>query len=117
MDNADDLSWGLDKVIPKGGRGCVIVTSQDDLSPRLFHRGCERVLLDITEALEAMALLPQHLEWDVDSVPEDVRITYGTIVEQFGYLAPAVDLAGAYIGNDSEQEAALWQFLAGCERQ
>jgi tetratricopeptide (TPR) repeat protein len=112
VDNADDVTWGISKILPKGRRGNVIVTSQDDQSPRLFNRGCEKLRVDIMEPCEARTLLLQHLEWDPDSAPQDVQNFCDTIVERLGYLALAIDFAGAYIGNDSSQEAALKRYLA-----
>lgn len=57
FDNADDISWGLNKVLPKGRRGNIIITSQDNQLPRLFKSGCETLRVDIMEPLEAKALL------------------------------------------------------------
>ncbi|KAI9775707.1 MAG: hypothetical protein M1816_005776, partial [Peltula sp. TS41687] len=112
VDNADDVTWGINQIVPKGGRGNIIITSQDDQSPRLLNGRCEKLRVDTMEPLEARALLLQHLEWDADSAPQHVQRVCDTIVERLGYLALAIDLAGASIGNDSNQEAALKQYLA-----
>src|SRR5262249_38060796 len=116
VDNADDLTWGVNGVIPKGMRGNVVITSQDDQSPKLLNRRCEKLRVDIMELLEARALLLQHLKWDLDSAPQDVLDICATIVGRLGCLALAIDLAGAYIGNNSDQEVALRQYLADYSR-
>ena len=112
FDNADDVTWGLNKVLPKGRRGNVIITSQDNQSPRLFKGGCETLRVDTMEHLEARALLLRHLERDLNPAPQHVQLICDEIVERLGYLALAIDLAGAYISNDSNQEVALKQYLA-----
>ena len=112
FDNADDVTWGLNKVLPKGRRGNVIITSQDNQSPRLFKGGCETLRVDTMEHLEARALLLRHLERDLDPALQHVQLICDEIVERLGYLALAIDLAGAYISNDSNQEVALKQYLA-----
>lgn len=43
FDNADDVTWGIKKVLPKGQRGSVIITSQDSQSQKLVDGGCVNV--------------------------------------------------------------------------
>jgi hypothetical protein len=43
IDNADDLTLGLQKFIPKGPYGSVLITSQDELSAKLISWGCEQI--------------------------------------------------------------------------
>ena len=107
IDNADDVSWGIKKVLPKGSQGSVIITSQDRQSHKLVDRGCEQLRVDTMELLEARGLLLQHLQWDLDTVPRDIQEDCDKVVKQLGYLALAIDLAGAYIGNDTDQKQAL----------
>ena len=110
VDNADDVSWGLRTVFPQAGRGSIIITSQDSQACRLFPK-CEELRVDIMGPLEARAVLLQHLQWESDSVPSLVQLRCDNIVKRLGYLALAVDLAGAYIGNQADQETALAQYL------
>lgn len=72
INNADNISWGIKKVLPKGDRGSVIITSQDRQSQKLVDGGCEEVRVDTMELLEARALLLQRLQWDLDPVPQDI---------------------------------------------
>jgi tetratricopeptide (TPR) repeat protein len=116
VDNADDVTWGIKKVIPKGSRGSIIITSQDDKSPKLIDGGCEELRIDMMAPLEARALLLQHLKWGADSAPQDICEGCDMVAEQLGYLALAVDLAGAYIGNDRDQRASLKQYLTDYEK-
>jgi tetratricopeptide (TPR) repeat protein len=115
VDNADDLTWGVNKIIPKGSRGNVVITSQDKKSPRLFGKGCE-VHVDTMEQSEARALLLQHLGQDFNLASDNVQKASNEVVDRLGYLALAVDLAGAYIHEDSSynssnQEDALERYL------
>ena len=109
VDNADDFSWGLRKVFPQAGRGSLIITSQD--SQACLFLKCEELRVDIMGPLEARAVLLQHLQWESDSVPSHVQQHCDGIVDRLGNLALAVDLVGAYIGNEADQETALAQYL------
>ncbi|KAL9026743.1 MAG: hypothetical protein Q9196_004638 [Gyalolechia fulgens] len=116
IDNADDISWGIKKVLPKGQRGSVIITSQDSQSQKLVDRGCEEVRVDTMELLEARMLLLQHLRLNLEPVPQDIQEDCDRIAERLGYLALAIDLAGAYIGNETDQRQAPRQYLADYTR-
>jgi tetratricopeptide (TPR) repeat protein len=112
IDNADDLSWGIKKIIPKGERGSILITSRDNRSPMLLPRGCELIQVGPMSPLEGAALLLHHLSWDADSAPETIQQRCSEVAEKLGYLPLAIDLAGAYIGNDPVPEQALTQYLA-----
>lgn len=116
VDNADDVSWGIQKIMPKGKQGSVIVTSRDDRSVMLVPGACELVCVGVMSALEGTALLLQHLQLDAASAFEDVRQNCDKVAQKLGYLALAIDLAGAYIGNDSAPELALLQYVADYDR-
>ncbi|KJZ70348.1 hypothetical protein HIM_10277 [Hirsutella minnesotensis 3608] len=116
IDNADDFSWGIMNVIPKGERGSVIITSQDDQSRKLIPAGCEEIQVDVMSRPEAATLLLHHLGLDIDVAPENIRRGSEEVVQELGNLALAIDLAGAYlagayIGNDPTPEQALMQYL------
>ena len=111
IDNADDVSWGLKNIIPKGKQGNIIITSRDNLSPMLVDGGCEQLEVNVMSVFEARALLLQYLRWDVGSAPERVRQSCDAVVWRLGRLALAVNLAGAYIGNEPDQEFALMQYV------
>ncbi|KEZ46825.1 hypothetical protein SAPIO_CDS0134 [Scedosporium apiospermum] len=112
FDNADDLSWGIREIIPKGSQGRVIITSQDERSRMLIPGGCEQIHVGVMSPQEGTALLLRHLGLDVESAPAKVQVRCGEVVQKLGHLALAIDLAGAYIGNDPVPEAALVQYLA-----
>lgn len=111
FDNVDDFSWGIKTVMPKGGQGSVIITSQDQRSPMLLPKGCEQIRVDVMSPREGTALLLQHLNLAIESAPENIQIRCHEVAEKLGYLALALDLAGAYLGNDPIPEQALVQFL------
>ncbi|KAK2037978.1 hypothetical protein LZ31DRAFT_600019 [Colletotrichum somersetense] len=100
VDNSDDIQWGVKKIIPKGQRGYVIITSQDSLDTELLRRGCERIRIDVLSPTEAATLLLKHLKIDADSASEETRRYCNEVVQKLGYLALAIDIAGACIGNE-----------------
>ncbi|KAK2023087.1 hypothetical protein LX32DRAFT_628702 [Colletotrichum zoysiae] len=111
VDNADDIHWGLKKIIPKGQRGSVIITSQDSRSPLLLNGACEQVRIDVMSPTEAATLLLKHLKIDTASASKETRRYCNELVQKLGYLALAIDLAGAYIGNEKVPQDALSQYL------
>src|SRR3569833_3118521 len=67
-------------------------------------------------ALEGVALLLQPQRLDAKSAPEDIRQNCDKVAQRLGYLALAIDLAGAYISSDSAPEQALSQYLEDYDR-
>jgi tetratricopeptide (TPR) repeat protein len=116
VDNADDVSWGIREIMPKGPRGSVIVTSRYDKSVRLAPWAYELVDIGVMSPVEGVALLLQHLQLDAELASEAIRHDCGKIAQRLGYLALAIDLAGAYIGNGSAPEHDLSQYLADYDR-
>jgi hypothetical protein len=120
FDNVDDLTWDIKDVIPEGTRGRLIITSQDTTSWKLPRRGCEKVHVDAMSPQEARMVLLQHLSQGPDPTLEKVCQRCDEVAQKLGYLALAVDLAGAYIGNynvapeqapEQAAEQALMQYL------
>jgi hypothetical protein len=66
--------------------------------------------------VEGAALLLQHLQLNAESASEDVRYNCDKMAQRLGYLALAIDLAGAYISSDSTSEQVLSQYLADFNR-
>ncbi|KAK4164656.1 putative kinesin light chain, partial [Cladorrhinum sp. PSN259] len=116
VDNADNVSWGIKKIMPKGNRGSIIVTSQDNQSVRLIPGACEAVQISVMSPVEGVALLLQHLQLSAESASEAIRCDCDKIAQRLGYLALAIDLAGAHISNDSAPKRALSQYLADYDR-
>lgn len=111
IDNADDVAWNLKKVIPKSKRGCIIITSRDTTSQMLLDGKCEQLSVGNMDSLKVSTLLLQRLQWDVESAPERIRQGCDAVVDLLGWLALAVDLADAYIGNQPDQKIALMQYI------
>ena len=86
VDNGDDLTWGVNKLIPKGSRGNVILINQDDQSPRLFGRECEKLHVDTMKQSEARAILLQHLDQDFNSAFNNVQKVFDAIMKRLGLL-------------------------------
>jgi hypothetical protein len=116
VDNADDVSWGLKSVMPKGQRGSIMVTSRDRYSTMLVDGDCEQLEVSIMSEDEANTLLLRPLRWSVESVSEKIQDGSDAVVRRLGRLALAVDLAGAYIGNDVNQESALAHYVADYDK-
>lgn len=116
VDNADDMSWGLQEFMPKGKRGSIIITSRDSLSTMLVDGGCKRLDVDVMSALEARSLILQHLHRDIELAPRLMLESCDAVVHQLGRLALAVDLAGAYVSNEADQEAALTQYITDYDK-
>jgi hypothetical protein len=63
VDNADDLTWDVSSIVPKGKAGTVIVTSQDaHASRRLLGGRSPTVKVDAMTSEEAMSLLTNHFD-------------------------------------------------------
>ncbi|KAI9658004.1 MAG: hypothetical protein M1821_002664 [Bathelium mastoideum] len=116
IDNADDVRWDPRAIVPKGERGNIIITSRDRLVPIPFNGSFEELEVGVMSTIEATSLLLQHLHWDSESAPENIVQSCTELVQQLGCLALAVDLAGAHISNEPNQEVALRQYLADRER-
>jgi tetratricopeptide (TPR) repeat protein len=117
FDNADDVTWGLRQVIPRGSYGSVLITSQDTKSRQLVRGGCEELHVDTLEPEEALALLLRHLQVDTFEITKDILHDCEAVAQRLGYLALAVGLAGAYIANsDGDTPDALRQYLQDFSR-
>ncbi len=117
VDNADDVSWGIQKIMPKGKRGSLLITSRDKQAVKLVPGACEQLQVGDMSPAEGAALLLRHLQLDAESASEDVRHGCYKVAQKLGYLALAIDLAGAYIANNNPMpERALSQYLTDYER-
>lgn len=116
VDNADDFTWGLRKLMPKGIRGRIVITSRDDQSQKLIDRGCERIRVDVMSPREARLVLLRHLSDDIDLLPKSVQGDCDKVANKLGYLPLALDLAGAYIGNNVAPEQSVTQYLEDYEK-
>ncbi|KAK4661301.1 uncharacterized protein QC763_0115120 [Podospora pseudopauciseta] len=116
VDNADDVSWGIQKVMPRGNRGRVIITSRDEQSTKLVGGTCELVRVGDMSPPEGRALLLRHLQLDEELAPGGIKDDCDRVVKKLEFLALAIDIAGAYIGSHSPSDKALQRYLADYER-
>jgi tetratricopeptide (TPR) repeat protein len=119
VDNADDLSWDVSGIVPKGKAGTVIMTSQDAQAARLLGGRTPTVRVDAMEPEEAVRLVLNYFDGSV--CPEDgCRILVEEITECLDRLALAIDLAGARVQVDVENgddlATALRQYLTDYRR-
>lgn len=120
VDNADDLSWDVSSVVPRGREGSVIVTSQDANARQLLG-GCMGVAdVDVMELGEALALMTRF--FGESMYLEDAhRQLMEDIVKCLDRLPLAIDLASARIQDDAQREndlgAALRRYLNDFRRR
>jgi tetratricopeptide (TPR) repeat protein len=119
VDNADDLSWDVSSIVPKGKAGTVIVTSQDAQSSRLLGGRTPTVSVDAMEPEEAVRLVSNYFDEPV-SRGDDCWALVEEITESLDRLALAIDLAGARVHVDLENgdglASVLRQYLADYRR-
>ena len=120
LDNADDLSWDVSAIVPKGKAGTVIVTSQDAQASRLLGGRTPTVKVDAMEPQEAVRLVSNYFDeplWPRD----DCLALVEEITECLDRLALAMDLAGARVQVDVENgddlATALRQYLTDYKRR
>ena len=102
VDNADDLSWDVGSIVPKGKAGTVVVTSQDAQASGLVGRLTEVVKVDVMESEEAIKLLFCFVEEYSSSGEDEWRHLIEDITELLDRMPLAIDLAGARIRSDVE---------------
>ena len=116
VDNADDLSWGIKWVLPKGPRGRILITSQDKMAPKLLNGSCKAISIGTMDSSQTTTLLLNHLELNSDAVPPDVLEDCDKVAKKLGHLPLAVDLAGAYMASFTDRQKALRDYLGDYNR-
>lgn len=113
IDGADDVGWGLKKIMPRGTQGSILITSQDSQSQALVNGECEEVLVGILDIEEASSLVLKNLGLYYANVSDDLLSSIDTMnKDQLGLLAIAVELAGAYIRNGPKDKyQAVQEFM------
>ncbi|KAK4899877.1 hypothetical protein LTR49_027554 [Elasticomyces elasticus] len=116
VDNADQLDWGVQRIVPAGEAGSVIVTSQDGHASQLLGRRSEVVKVEEMDPDEACSLLLKAIDEDRSSAGEELLALSTRIVDMLDRLALAVDLAAARIGSDvddsHEAYGAMHRYLS-----
>ncbi|GAB7328586.1 hypothetical protein MBLNU13_g00533t2 [Cladosporium sp. NU13] len=119
VDNADNLSWDVSGVVPKGKAGTVIVTSQDALASRLLGGRTPTVKVDVMEPEEAVRLVSNYFDEPL-SRENGCLALVEEITECLDRLALAMDLAGARVWADVENgddmATALRQYIDDYKR-
>ncbi|KAL8690234.1 MAG: hypothetical protein Q9218_004272 [Villophora microphyllina] len=116
FDNADDFTWGIKNLIPRGKKGHILITSRDSYSPKLVDGGSESLQIDLMQPSEARTILLNHVKTDDDTATETLLQYCDTLTETLGYLPLAVDMAGAYISNEPDIEFALQDYAKNFDR-
>lgn len=106
FDNVDTMAGSIFDVLPVGQQGNIIIISQNEQSSRLL-KDCEKVSVDIMSPLEARSLLSWHLKLDYYSQRQELENLCDELAGSLGYLPLAVDLAGVYMGNETDPRFAL----------
>ena len=110
LDNVNDFDFGIKTVIPAGPYGRVIITSCDSKATMLVDGGSESVQVSVLEQHQSRAILFNHLKWDAVTVSNAKLQNCDDVAEKLGHFALAVDLAGAYISNESNKDATLREY-------
>ncbi|EGX51207.1 hypothetical protein AOL_s00054g583 [Orbilia oligospora ATCC 24927] len=90
FDNADDLSFAIDKYFPNHG-GCILVTSR---RPEFFHCA-EQINLDGLDKENAIKLLSHLIQIRNPTESEHAHIS--AVVEKLGFMPLAITHAGCFI--------------------
>ena len=116
IDNADNLEWVHD-IMPRSMMGSVIITSRDRMVYRFVNHA---IHVDKMNTEEALSLLLRSA-----NIPSGTSQKHGSetiqqksrkhqallIVNELGYLALAIDLAGAYISQHDFVQGDLARYL------
>ena len=116
IDNADNLLW-IHDIMPKGKMGSLIITSRDRMIYRAVNHAIHVDKMSTEEALDLLSRSAnitadsrqQHVADPVQKQRQDQQAFL--IVEQLGYLALAIDLAGAYISQHEVVQEDLSRYL------
>ena len=111
IDGADDTTgWNIEDIIPQGGKGSLIITSQFYQPPKLLKTPCSKIEVEKMIKAEAIRLLLQDLECDMESLPSEVQKAAHHILELLDGFPLVIDLARAYLAMQPHREAALKQY-------
>lgn len=116
IDNADNLAW-IHDIIPRGRMGSLVITTRDRMVYRFVNHAIHVDKMNTEEALELL--------FRSANIPSNSRQKHGAefiqqknrkqqalqIVDELGYLALAVDLAGAYISQHELVQEDLSHYL------
>jgi hypothetical protein len=97
IDNADDLTWDLHAIIPKGCVGTVIITSNDRAASTLLDGKSDIVHVDAMTNGESLTLLLKVIEVENAITADDTRVLLENTIERLDKLPLAIDVAGRRI--------------------
>ena len=116
IDNADNLAW-IHDIMPRGRMGSVVITSRDRMAYRFVNHA---IHVDKMNTEEALALLfrsanigsSSRQKHGAESIQQKSRKHQALlIVDELGYLALGIDLAGAYISQHELVQEDLTRYL------
>ncbi|PMD17725.1 hypothetical protein NA56DRAFT_605582, partial [Hyaloscypha hepaticicola] len=105
IDNADDLTWGIESLIPRGAKGSIIITTRNvDFTNLLTN--VESLAVGNMEVEEVISLLLKGVDLELENAPTGVLAIARSIAEALDYLPLALDLARAYVADVRRTETA-----------
>jgi hypothetical protein len=105
IDNADDLTWGIESLIPRGAKGSIIITTRNvDFTNLLTN--VESLAVGNMEVEEAISLLLKGVGLELENAPTGILAIAKSIAEALDYLPLALDLARAYVADVRRTETA-----------
>jgi len=105
IDNADDITWGIESLIPRGAKGSIIITSRNVDFTKLLTN-VESLAVGNMEVEEAISLLLKGVDLALENAPTDILAIAKSIAEALDYLPLALDLARAYVADVKRTETA-----------
>ncbi|KIW70685.1 hypothetical protein PV04_02930 [Phialophora macrospora] len=109
LDGADDLSrLEIEAITPEDTNGTLLITSRNPhtCSRYIAEKPCYSVPVGPLHPNESTNVLLHHLKFNREFITPEVQNLSATIGELLGHLALAVDLAGAYVVEQSFADTA-----------
>jgi hypothetical protein len=112
FDNYDEDTWEIERILPKGKHGSILITSQNARLGKVLFRGkCEEEKIEKMEPSEAVSLVLRHLDLDPKAVGKTLLEYSALLASHLDYLAFPIDLIGAYVAIESGDPAVVLKML------
>ncbi|KAF1949041.1 hypothetical protein CC80DRAFT_430074, partial [Byssothecium circinans] len=98
FDNYDEDTYEIERILPRGKHGSILMTSQNARLGKILFRGkCEEEKIETMEPSEAASLVLRHLDLDPKAADKTLLEYSALLASHLDYLAFPIDLIGAYI--------------------
>lgn len=114
LDNVHDFSDDLDRVMPKGSAGCVIVISRDGSAARMLSGKHRAVKVGAMSTGEATRLLRDTVDLDEEDELDGDRTIEQELVAALHCFPLAVDLVGSAIRAEADAGENVHDLMRRC---